>query len=377
MKTKTQFIRAGLISGLVIPVVTSLAQPVSLSVQSTNGQVKVSWPPDLNLVQPQKSTNLALGAWEDYGAATTASNLTEAPGVEAAFYRLRLLAPTITTPPQGQTNSIGSNITFTVFATGTAPFTYQWRKNTTNLVGQTGTSLALNGVATNDSGSYTVVVTNRAGSVTSIVATLLITNPPPQPAGIYMGQFTGQVDAGGFAVMVRSNALAYVVGYNTANDDGVSKEAFTVAANGTFSFLTDQADWVAGTVTASTISGTFTNSTFNPGTYSGTRKADTGIHAADAGYYVGNFTNLVYNFVGSARAVLAADGTIFFYSSDSTGDGGGYCTINSGNTVSGTTVPDGFTVGGTLNTTTKVISGSYKSGPTTVGTYSITRTLTP
>jgi hypothetical protein len=60
---------------LIASGLSSVAQPVSLNVQQTNGQIAVSWPAGLSLVQLQKRTNLALGAWQDYGAATTASKL--------------------------------------------------------------------------------------------------------------------------------------------------------------------------------------------------------------------------------------------------------------------------------------------------------------
>ena len=40
----------------------------------------------------------------------------------------------------------GTNVTFTATATGTAPSSYQWRRNATNLAGATGTSLTLSNV---------------------------------------------------------------------------------------------------------------------------------------------------------------------------------------------------------------------------------------
>ena len=86
--------------------------------------------------------------------------------------------PTITTQPQGQTVTVGTNLTLTVAATGTAPLVYQWRLNGVNVANASGTTLALTGVTTNQAGSYTVLVTNVAGSVTSSPAIVTI-NPPP------------------------------------------------------------------------------------------------------------------------------------------------------------------------------------------------------
>ena len=74
----------------------------------------------------------------------------------------------------------GSNATFSVTASGPAPLSYQWFYNGTNLLaGATNTVLALANVQTNQAGSYTVVVTNAYGSVTSAPASLLVTGSTP------------------------------------------------------------------------------------------------------------------------------------------------------------------------------------------------------
>ena len=41
--------------------------------------------------------------------------------------------PVVTTPPTGQTNLAGTTASFSVGASGTGPFTYQWQFNGTNL----------------------------------------------------------------------------------------------------------------------------------------------------------------------------------------------------------------------------------------------------
>jgi hypothetical protein len=56
-------------------------------------------------------------------------------------YSAPVVAPAITVQPQSQTNYVGSNVTFTVTATGTAPLSYLWRFNSgatakTNLQGK-------------------------------------------------------------------------------------------------------------------------------------------------------------------------------------------------------------------------------------------------
>ena len=53
-----------------------------------------------------------------------------------------------------------NNAQFSVTATGTAPLTYQWKKNGSDVNGANGATLTLNNVSTNDSGDYAVVVSN-------------------------------------------------------------------------------------------------------------------------------------------------------------------------------------------------------------------------
>jgi hypothetical protein len=86
--------------------------------------------------------------------------------------------PTITTQPTNQTVRQGSNAVFTVTAAGTAPLSYRWLFNGTNMTGATNTSLTITNAQTTNAGNYSVVVTNVAGSVTSSIATLTILLPP-------------------------------------------------------------------------------------------------------------------------------------------------------------------------------------------------------
>ncbi|MCX6896588.1 MAG: M64 family metallo-endopeptidase [Verrucomicrobia bacterium] len=86
--------------------------------------------------------------------------------------------PGISQSPQSQTNLLGSNVTFTVTANGTAPLTYQWRTNGVNKSAATSASLALNNITTNDAANYDVVVANAYGSVTSAIAALTVVTAP-------------------------------------------------------------------------------------------------------------------------------------------------------------------------------------------------------
>jgi hypothetical protein len=84
----------------------------------------------------------------------------------------------ITVQPQSQTALIGTNVVLTVAAAGVAPLSYQWQFNGAALAGATSTNLTLANVQSTNSGSYQVVVSNPAGSVSSAVAVLTVAGPP-------------------------------------------------------------------------------------------------------------------------------------------------------------------------------------------------------
>ena len=77
--------------------------------------------------------------------------------------------PSITIQPSGGSVLVGSNITLTVQAIGSAPLRYQWQISGANLAGQTNTSLAILDVVSTNPTPYDVIVTNAFGSVTSAV----------------------------------------------------------------------------------------------------------------------------------------------------------------------------------------------------------------
>lgn len=93
--------------------------------------------------------------------------------------------PSITTSPTNITVFSGRNAAFSVTVSGTAPINFQWRKNGTNLVGETQANLFLVTVSTNDAADYDVVASNTAGTNISQTATLaVITRPALQTLGL-------------------------------------------------------------------------------------------------------------------------------------------------------------------------------------------------
>jgi uncharacterized repeat protein (TIGR01451 family) len=89
-----------------------------------------------------------------------------------------IIPPTIGTQPVDEIVSVGSNTAFQVVVSGSDPIGYQWLFNGTNAVGGNTNVLSLGNAQMNMSGGYTVVATNLAGAVTSLVAQLTVLLPP-------------------------------------------------------------------------------------------------------------------------------------------------------------------------------------------------------
>ncbi|HVM47446.1 MAG TPA: glycosyl hydrolase family 28 protein [Candidatus Acidoferrum sp.] len=84
-------------------------------------------------------------------------------------------APAITNPPAGRVVLAGSNVVFSVGASGSAPLSYQWWFNATNrLAAGTNVSLTVSNAQGSNAGSYSVIVTNSLDSATSAPALLQV-----------------------------------------------------------------------------------------------------------------------------------------------------------------------------------------------------------
>ena len=168
-------------------------------------------------VSGSATTTLSLATISSADAANYSVIVTNSSGsITSAIATLTvLLPPAIVTQPASATLTAGSNVSLTVTASGTAPFSYQWLKNGAaladggNVSGSTTPTLSLATVSSADAANYSVIVTNSSGSITSAIATLTVLLPPTiltQPASMSVGPGTNVT----FSITVSGTApLAY------------------------------------------------------------------------------------------------------------------------------------------------------------------------
>lgn len=141
-------------------------------------------------------------------------------------------APNITEHPADQTANLGADVSMTVVASGTAPFSYQWSKDGNDLDGKTSATLNLASVSTADEGSYSVRVSNAAGVDSSNAAELTINTPPviltqPRSQNVVLGS------SASFSVEVESStAVTYQWRKNGVEIAGATSRVFSIPTTG-------------------------------------------------------------------------------------------------------------------------------------------------
>lgn len=125
--------------------------------------------------------------------------------------------PDIVTHPSNQKATVGSSASFTVTATGSAPLSYQWLKNGEQIPDANLSSYSISNVQASDAGSYTVRVSNPAGSINSdsaILEVILVADQPPalrNPAWSPTAGFT--------AILEGQAQTSYTVQWSTNGKD--------------------------------------------------------------------------------------------------------------------------------------------------------------
>ncbi|PAW65870.1 MAG: hypothetical protein B9S34_09555 [Opitutia bacterium Tous-C1TDCM] len=161
------------------------------------------------------------------------------------------IEPSVTTQPVSQIVASGATVALTVAATGTPAPTFQWRLNGTPIPGATGTTLTLGNFSAANAGSYSVAVSNSAGTVFSQTATLELATLPAfttQPASRSVAP--GQAVT--FSAVATGNpAPTFQWNRNGAPIGGATASSFTLGS-------VTSADSGSYTVTATNVAGSVT-----------------------------------------------------------------------------------------------------------------------
>ncbi len=162
--------------------------------------------------------------------ATTANGCANLDKIDVA---ITATAPAITTQPASQSVNAGSSVTFSVAASGTAPLTYQWKLGGTAISGATSASYTIASAQSANAGSYTVTVTNAAGSATSNAATLIVNAGSTAPS-ITTQPASQTVNVGSsatFSVVASGTApLTYQWKLGGTNISGATSASYTIAS---------------------------------------------------------------------------------------------------------------------------------------------------
>ena len=207
--------------------------------------------------------NHEVNGWGDnsVGQLSPPSPLTNVVAISSGWdwsLAVRVVPPSIFTQPQSnQVVAAGTSVTVSVGAGGGTPLYYQWRKNGSDITGATDSFYNLPAPGTNDTATYSVVVSNLTGIVISSNGTLTVIAPP--------------------VIISQPQSLTKLAG-----ESGTS---FSVTAGGTPPF---HYQWRKGTANLNSA----TNSTYNGIVI---------VQPSDAGDY----TVVVTNFAGSVTSEVA------------------------------------------------------------------------
>lgn len=102
-----------------------------------------------------------------------------------------LASPNLTNQPVNQSVSFGQAATFSAAATGIPAPTYQWLRNGNPIANATNSSYTVSSAVRTNGGSYSVVVNNGSGSMTSSAAALTYVDTAPVAPSFSIGALLG------------------------------------------------------------------------------------------------------------------------------------------------------------------------------------------
>ena len=182
--TTTRTETAPTITSQPVAVTVVAGSGASFSVSAAgSGTLSYQWRKAGSAISGATSAMLALSAVTtdaagsyDVVVSNSVGSVTSAAAALTVTSASGVVAPTIGTQPASVAVLAGASATFSVAVSGTAPFTYQWLKDGNSIPGATASTYTVASAAVADAGSYSVRVTNSAGSANSAAALLSVTS---------------------------------------------------------------------------------------------------------------------------------------------------------------------------------------------------------
>jgi uncharacterized repeat protein (TIGR03803 family) len=195
---------------------------------------------DTNNIAGSATASLTLSAVSSANVASYSVIVSNAAGVASSSNALLSLvssAPVITLPPTNLTVLPGAPASFTVAVVGNTPYSYRWYFNGATNVGNaakvslTNSTLSITNAAATNVGSYSVIITNSLGSVTSSVAILSLTPVTAPGYGLILNaSFAGGTSVENpYSAVVYDGGSYYGTSFNGGADGGGCTYSVTAA----------------------------------------------------------------------------------------------------------------------------------------------------
>lgn len=147
-----------------------IGSPLTLSANVTGTSViSYQWFKNGIAIAGQTASSLNFPVFSAANAGTYTVVATNASGSMTSKEMVISIAgpPTIVSLTEDQNLLVGGNLSLTVIVDGASPLTYQWKKDGTPIAGEIAPVLEISNIQIGNAETYTVVVTNSLGTITS------------------------------------------------------------------------------------------------------------------------------------------------------------------------------------------------------------------